>query len=116
MAIQLKEKGIRETFTTFGIGYCQCETLLGYLGTRFYTAGVYGWKSDIYFLQSPKGSRVIVISSGYSPVGTRLDRKTCEIMEKYADKLNGSKYPYSRRLTMIQKYIWETLEKRGYIK
>lgn len=46
------------------VGYCDLQHLLAYVNPDYYTAGVYGWNSDVYLLGNG-----IAIVTGYRPFG-----------------------------------------------
>lgn len=68
-----KKEVINGTTLVIRVDYCTAQSLLRYAETPFYTAGQYGWNSDVYFFGN------VAISTGYRPFGVpaardRLDR------------------------------------------
>ena len=63
------------------------QTLLKYVSPVAYSAGVHGWSCDYYKLYNAKDTRVIYISTGYSPIGLEVDYKVIKSFEDRAQKL-----------------------------
>lgn len=61
------------------IGYCETWHLLRGLEPIAYTAGIYGWNEDVYYV----GNHTF-ISTGYHPHGTR--KVPYEILEDYENQ------------------------------
>lgn len=72
------------------VGYCDLATLLRYESPYAYTAGVYGWNSDIYVFNG------VTIVTGYRPFGQSVDYDLVEEFEERAralvDELDRLKY------------------------
>lgn len=65
---QFREKEIKNSFAhVVAIPYCDAQHILTWATRTGYTAGVYGWKSDIYVF----AGHDLVISTGYGPIGTK---------------------------------------------
>ena len=64
------------------LGYCAAQYLLSFESPVAYTAGVYGWNSDIYDFGS------LAISTGYRPTGDSVDYETVNRYEKQAHRTN----------------------------
>lgn len=62
------------------VGYCELQHLLTYVDPDYYTAGVYGWNSDVYLL----GNRTAIVT-GYRPFGNiNLDYATLQRWDNLA--------------------------------
>lgn len=59
------------------IGACDMQYLLAYQEPSYYTAGIYGWNCDIYFLPE------CAIATGYRPFGNV--KPSYELVRKYDD-------------------------------
>ena len=82
--IKTTRREMREHNFVVSCGYCCAQNLLRYESAVAYSVGVYGWACDYYDLG---GS--IVLSTGYSPVGTsvyelirKYDRKAAVALER----------------------------------
>lgn len=74
MKLQIKQNQIDKSMC-IQLGYCGLDSLLSFFAPYWYTCGVYGWNSDIYFHDG------YFISTGYRPIG-----QICppyELVEKY---------------------------------
>jgi len=58
------------------IGYCGAQNLLAYEDTIAYSTGQYGWACDYFDING------ILISTGYSPIGSQVDY---DLITKYED-------------------------------
>lgn len=67
----------------YKVDYCNAQTLLKFENPIAYTAGKYGWNSDIYDFGS------IAISTGYRPTGYSVDYETINRYEKQAQQINN---------------------------
>lgn len=66
----------------YKIGYCHAQMLLRFENPIAYTAGKYGWNSDIYDFGS------VAISTGYRPTGDGVDYEIVNQYEEQAEKIN----------------------------
>lgn len=66
----------------YAVGYCALQYLLQYKNAFAYSAGVYGWSCDYYDLGAG-----VVLSTGYSPIGERLDYAFVRNYEQKAEKI-----------------------------
>lgn len=83
----------------FAIGYCDLQYLLQYKNAFAYSAGVYGWACDYYDLGAG-----FILSTGYSPIGDRLDYKLVRDYEKKAEKIaNNYNLKYETKQKKINK-------------
>lgn len=83
MSLELKKSDVLNTFQVFSLGYCEAQHILNRKGKGGYTAGIYGWNSDIFVFGN------IAISTGYRPfsnVTKKQDEKGREIILKYDKK------------------------------
>lgn len=80
MKIQISKKRIKEHYkTVIIIPYCDAQHLLKGIQPTYYTAGIYGWNTDIYTLYP------VAIQTGYRDfinTGIKPDHK---IIKKYDD-------------------------------
>ena len=64
------------------IGYCDAQYLLNYKNPFAYTCGVYGWNADFYEFGN------ICISTGYRPIGEKVDYNLLNELEKQAQNIS----------------------------
>lgn len=65
------------------VGYCDMQDALKWREPNFYTAGVYGWNSDVYVIDNDT-----VIVTGYRPFGNmELPREVIETLNKCAKSI-----------------------------
>lgn len=79
MKFKTSKKTMRDYYgkNLYCVGYCDLSYLLYYKNASAYSCGVYGWSCDYYELEN------ICISTGYSPIGKRINY---ELTKKYNDK------------------------------
>ena len=65
------------------VGYCKLQNFLKHETPKYYTAGIYGWNSDIYVFGD------IALATGYRPFGN-IEIKN-EIIEHIEEKSKISK-------------------------
>jgi len=83
MKLRTTKKEIKENaFNILAVGYCELESLLKYESPFAYSAGVYGWSCDYYQFDG------VVISTGYSPIGSRTDYQETRDVNKKASQLH----------------------------
>mgnify|MGYP007069854723 CR=1 FL=1 len=88
----------------YGISYCSAQYLLNDLTPWAYVAGVYGWSCDIYNLGS------VNISTGYCPVGKRIDYDTVRKYEVQAEKVVCEETNFEKRSVRLQELREELLK------
>lgn len=65
------------------VGYCDMQDALKWREPNFYTAGVYGWNSDVYVIDHDT-----VIVTGYRPFGNvELPREVIDMLNKCAKSI-----------------------------
>lgn len=65
------------------VGYCDMQDALKWREPNFYTAGVYGWNSDVYVINYDT-----VIVTGYRPFGNvELPREVIDTLNKCAKSI-----------------------------
>lgn len=65
------------------VGYCDMQDALKWREPNFYTAGVYGWNSDVYVIDYDT-----VIVTGYRPFGNvKLPREVIDMLNKCAKSI-----------------------------
>lgn len=83
MKYRTTNKTVKEGYAkVYQIGYCGAQTLLSFESPVAYTAGVYGWNSDIYDFGS------LAISTGFRPTGCDVDYEIVNRYEKQAQRIN----------------------------
>lgn len=84
MKTQRTKKAIMSTFeNVIKVGYCDMQDALKWLEPDFYTAGVYGWNSDVYVIDCDT-----VIVTGYRPFGNmELQREVIDTLNKCAKSI-----------------------------
>lgn len=82
MKLKTTNKQIRDNFyKVLSIGYCHAQYLLRYKQPFAYTCGVYGWNADFYKIGN------VCISTGYRPIGEKVDYTLLQELEKQAQKI-----------------------------
>lgn len=111
LKLKATEKEIKKGYKKIlSIGYCQAQNLLQYEEAKAYTAGVYGWKSDVYDIDG------VAISTGYAPIGQRVNY---DIVKKYEAEAEAVDYrkPYEQRReevrALLHKWMAEELAARA---
>lgn len=78
MKTQTTKKAIMSAYrNVIKVGYCDMQDALKWREPNYYTAGVYGWNSDVYVINSNT-----VIVTGYRPFGN------IELLRSVIDGLN----------------------------
>ena len=107
MKVKTTERVIRQ-LNPLWIGYCEAQFLLTYQNPIYYTAWIYGRKSDIYRIEN------FFISTGYWYVGERPDYNLVRNYDDKARKIYCSDYPRKSKKTRINnlliKFIHEARE------
>lgn len=81
---RITDRDARES-VDYAIGYCEAQYLLKFFSPLYYTAGTYGRKSDIYYIDG------VYYATGYGPQGERLDYDTVRKYDRLAEKLEGTR-------------------------
>lgn len=78
------EKAITSAYrNVIKVGYCDMQDALKWREPNFYTAGVYGWNSDVYVIDYDT-----VIVTGYRPFGNvELPRELIDMLNKCAKSI-----------------------------
>lgn len=87
-----KQQVLKNNYRILSIGYCELQGLLKNSKSYLYSSGVYGWACDYYEFDG------LIISNGYSPIGSSIDYKIIRSYEAKANKIN-----YNNELTREQK-------------
>ena len=83
MKYKTTNKAVKEGYKkVYKIGYCNAQYLLTFESPVAYTAGIYGWNSDIYDFGS------LAISTGSRPTGSNVDYEIVNRYEKQAQQIN----------------------------
>ena len=84
------------------VGYCDMQSALTWREPNFYTAGVFGWKADVYVIDQDT-----VIVTGYRPFGNvELTREAIDTLNKCAKSLRGY-LKYHRAKTYLKSNLDE---------
>ena len=82
MKCKVAMREVRKNYRTIiAIGYCKAQALLRHETPFAYSAGVYGWSCDYYDIDG------VCISTGYRPIGRRIDYEKLQEAEKAAQKI-----------------------------
>lgn len=105
MKARITDKEAKD-YVSFSIGYCDAQYLLRAYNPLYYTAGIYGRKSDIYLING------LYIATGYGPVWERIDYDLTRKYDKKASEI-WSNYdePYEKRQKKVEKLLTKLLEK-----
>ena len=78
------------------VGYCDLQYLLRFEKPFAYSMGVNGWACDYYEIEFD--NQTYIISTGYNPIGNRIDYDLAKNFEKIARSYARSKYTtYEKR-------------------
>lgn len=68
MKTKITQKALKENYSNIiCVGYAALQHLLTFEKPRYYTAGITGWKADVYELENFPET---IIVTGYQPFGT----------------------------------------------
>ncbi len=100
-------KAIRSTYNNIlSVGYCGLQSLLTYETPFAYSAGIYGWSCDYYDVNG------LIISTGYSPIGKKVNYDIVNEYELKAEKIRGNyDLKYDERRQAIENLLTEFAEK-----
>lgn len=109
MKTKITEKQLKNSYKNIiSVNYCGLQYLLNRINANYYTAGVYGWNSDVYVIDNNT-----VITTGYRPIGNIKPEYT--IIDKYnkaAEKII-KKYNYDQQqkklASLLNDFIKEVL-------
>ena len=84
MKTKITKKAIMSAYrNVIKVGYCDLQDALKWREPNFYTAGVYGWNSDVYVIDWET-----VIVTGYRPFGNmELPREVIDTLNKCARRI-----------------------------
>ena len=80
MKFEVTKKEMRRE-EVYSVGYCKLQFLLRFEDPIAYSVSVYGWACDYYKVGN------IYISTGYSPIGKKVDYKLIQKYEAKARKI-----------------------------
>ena len=104
MKTKISQKTIQQAFANvIQIGYCQAPHLLARLEPNFCTAGVYGWRADVYIVDNKTA-----ITTGYTPFGNV--NPSAELINKY-DRLASKNLMTTEEL--ITCFVVKALQEAG---
>ena len=84
MKTKITKKAIMGAYrNVIKVGYCDMQDALKWREPNFYTAGMYGWNSDVYVIDYDT-----VIVTGYRPFGNvELPREVIDMLNKCAKSI-----------------------------
>lgn len=84
MKTEITKKAIMNAYrNVIKVGYCDMQAALKWREPNFYTAGVYGWNSDVYVIDYDT-----VIVTGYRPFGNiKLPCDVVDTLNKCAESI-----------------------------
>lgn len=84
MKTKITKKAIMSAYhNVIKVGYCDMQDALKWREPNFYTAGLYGWNSDVYVIDYDT-----VIVTGYRPFGNvELSREVIDMLNKCAKSI-----------------------------
>lgn len=104
MKARITDRDARDC-VSYSIGYCDAQYLLRAYSPVFYTAWVYGRKSDIYNING------VYVATGYGPVGPELDYNKTREYDKKAEKIRANRnWKRETRQKKVEKLLNELLE------
>ena len=113
MKLKTTKKQIKENVhpdNLIAVGYCDLQYLLRLENPFAYSSGVYGWACDYYELEHK--NQTYVISTGYSPIGNRVDYKISKEFDGLASNLNYITFTtYEKRKKAHKKLLGKFLDK-----
>lgn len=106
MSYKVTNKAVKETHTrVFAASYCSMQNLLKYRKRNAYTAGVYGWNSDIYTIGT------VAISTGYRPTGISLPYNLVREYEAKAKAISEHKtYKLETKQSKIDTLLYDLIK------
>ena len=108
--VKVTNRWLKESyFNIIVIGYCDLQYLLNYQNAIYYTCGIYGWNSDIYFIDDNT-----VICTGYRPTGNiRPDYNLIREYNNKAEKIVSweNKASYEEKKIQLQSLLDEFISK-----
>ena len=78
--IKVTKREMKQNYKILSVGYCDMQYLLAYETPISYSAGVYGWSCDYYYIQG------VVISTGYSPISSKNMKDDYKLIKEYEAK------------------------------
>lgn len=111
MSYQVTAKSVNQSHLhVFRVGYCDLQQFLRTENRTAYTAGIYGWNSDIYEFGP------YAISTGHRPTGdSKISEKALkEYKERYkklVDRSNNTAMSYEKIAEINHDYIYTMLQK-----
>ena len=106
MKFKTTKKAIRENYKEiFSIPYCNAQRLLSYARPDAYSCGVYGWSCDYYIIGD------VVISTGYDPIGKRLNPEFVGVYEEKARNITKELWRYETTKPLMDALLDEFINK-----
>lgn len=106
MKTKVTQKFVKATHrAVLSVGYCGLQNLLAYESPWAYTAGVYGWKADIYSFGN------VAISTGYSPFGREVPYDVYHKYDVAAEEVRKeSRWDYEKAKPKLDELILKFIE------
>lgn len=104
MKFKVSKKSFKDQ-RVYRIGYCKLQWLLCNADPIAYSSGIYGWSCDYYQFGD------IYISTGYSPIGKKVDDKIVKHFDELARKTHQYTTAYDfvkgmkQREILLKKFI-----------
>tara|TARA_R100000781_G_C4048020_1_gene116458 strand:+ start:464 stop:814 length:351 start_codon:yes stop_codon:yes gene_type:complete len=99
MRLETTKKQIKENTHPdhlLAVGYCDLQYLLRFEKPFAFSKGVNGWACDYYEIEFD--NQTYIISTGYNPIGNRIDYDLTKNFEEIARSYTQSKYTtYEKR-------------------
>lgn len=110
MKVKVTRKEVKENFTNvLCISYCNLQYLLYYRSADYYSTRAEGWACDYYVINND-----VIISTGYAPIGQKIDYKIVRKYDLKAQKIIYSDFKFEtkkRKLdTLLNQFINEVLQ------
>lgn len=78
--IKATKREMKQNYKILGVGYCDMQYLLRYQQPISYSAGVYGWACDYYYIKD------VVISTGYDYINTKNMKDDYKLIRGYDNR------------------------------
>lgn len=104
MKIKTTQRDMKEAYGSrlYAVGYCDLQHLLQYKSPIAYsTSNMYGWRCDLYWFEDEK----IALTTGYAPVGKRLDSDLISKYDVKAEKIVYSELCYENKRRKIKSLL-----------
>jgi len=106
MKFKTTKKSMKENYNTIlSIGYCNAQCLLRYEDAIAFSAGGSGWACDYYDVDN------VCISTGYNPIGKKVDYDILKKYEEEAKVINGkNELTYEEKRALVHELLVKFLQ------